>query len=278
MGKLAKGFKDFYNEINPATLTGAIDVIIIRQEDGSYKCSPFHVRFGKLGVIRSRERIVDIEINGQQCDLHMKLGDAGEAYFVEEIEDDGESSDDDSTIGVPTSSRSGKLEKTSESSSSSLLSTSELSSLKMTKSITSTNVTQPIEIMSRSLSTHTLKEQSSQAMQEETSQPIKVIVNEESSSSSLVKSSTAFFSDGEITPELTSPAVSRPPTPKSDTEIDPVSLANSGSTKLNKRQSLQAAESNQWRWSWGQLPERQNQQQSSINDSIASDLIGTNLS
>lgn len=274
MGKLAKGFKDFYNEINPATLTGAIDVIVIRQEDGSYKCSPFHVRFGKLGVIRSRERIVDIEINGQQCDLHMKLGDAGEAYFVEEIEDDGDSSDDDSTIGVVATSRSGKLEKTSESSSSSLLSTSELSSLKMTKSITSTNVTQPIEIMSRSLSTHTLKEQSSQVVQEETSQPIKVIVNEETSSASLVKSSTAFFSDGEITPELTSPAVSRPPTPKSDTEIDPVSMANGGNSKLNKRQSLQAAESNQWRWSWGQLPERQNQQQSSINDSISSDLIG----
>lgn len=50
--------KDFYNEINGATLTGAIDVIVVEQPDGSYNCSPFHVRFGKLGVLRSREKVV----------------------------------------------------------------------------------------------------------------------------------------------------------------------------------------------------------------------------
>ena len=38
--------------------SGAIDVIIIKQEDGSYVSSPFHVRFGKMGVLRSREKIV----------------------------------------------------------------------------------------------------------------------------------------------------------------------------------------------------------------------------
>ena len=51
-------FQDFYSEINAATLTGAIDVIVVQQEDGSYKCSPFHVRFGKLGVLKAREKIV----------------------------------------------------------------------------------------------------------------------------------------------------------------------------------------------------------------------------
>lgn len=30
---------------------------------------------------------VDIEINGEPVDLHMKLGDNGEAFFVEENED-----------------------------------------------------------------------------------------------------------------------------------------------------------------------------------------------
>ncbi len=29
---------------------------------------------------------VDIEINGESVDLHMKLGDNGEAFFVEENE------------------------------------------------------------------------------------------------------------------------------------------------------------------------------------------------
>lgn len=56
--KVFSNFKEFYSEINGATLTGAIDVIIVEQPDGTFLCSPFHVRFGKLGVLRSREKIV----------------------------------------------------------------------------------------------------------------------------------------------------------------------------------------------------------------------------
>ncbi|XP_038157675.1 phosphatidate phosphatase LPIN2-like isoform X2 [Cyprinodon tularosa] len=78
--------KELYRGLNPATLTGGIDVIVVRQPDGSFQCSPFHVRFGKLGVLRSKEKIVDIKINGEAVDLHMKLGDNGEAFFVEENE------------------------------------------------------------------------------------------------------------------------------------------------------------------------------------------------
>ncbi|KAG5671749.1 hypothetical protein PVAND_001929 [Polypedilum vanderplanki] len=82
--KVFRDFKEFYSEINAATLTGAIDVIVVEQPNGTYLCSPFHVRFGKLGVLRSREKIVDIEINGEPVDIHMKLGESGEAFFVEE--------------------------------------------------------------------------------------------------------------------------------------------------------------------------------------------------
>ncbi|XP_011299115.1 phosphatidate phosphatase LPIN3 isoform X2 [Fopius arisanus] len=89
IGKFISNFRDFYNEINAATLTGAIDVIVVEQEDGSFSCSPFHVRFGKLGVLRSREKVVDIEINGEPQQIHMKLGDSGEAFFVEEVPYDG---------------------------------------------------------------------------------------------------------------------------------------------------------------------------------------------
>ncbi|XP_075870462.1 phosphatidate phosphatase LPIN2 isoform X4 [Nelusetta ayraudi] len=78
--------KELYRGLNPATLTGGIDVIVVQQPDGSFQCSPFHVRFGKLGVLRSKEKIVDIEVNGEPVDLHMKLGDNGEAFFVEENE------------------------------------------------------------------------------------------------------------------------------------------------------------------------------------------------
>lgn len=58
IGRVFSNFRDFYNEINAATLTGAIDVIVVEQPDGTFTCSPFHVRFGKLGVLRSREKVV----------------------------------------------------------------------------------------------------------------------------------------------------------------------------------------------------------------------------
>ncbi|XP_055008109.1 phosphatidate phosphatase LPIN2 isoform X2 [Boleophthalmus pectinirostris] len=78
--------KQLYKDINQATLSGCIDVVVVRQRDGTYQCSPFHVRFGKLGVLRSKEKVIDIEINGEPVDLHMKLGDNGEAFFVQETE------------------------------------------------------------------------------------------------------------------------------------------------------------------------------------------------
>lgn len=58
LGKFIDNFRYVYKEINAATLTGAIDVIVVEQPDGTYTCSPFHVRFGKIGVLRSREKIV----------------------------------------------------------------------------------------------------------------------------------------------------------------------------------------------------------------------------
>ncbi|KAM8774034.1 phosphatidate phosphatase LPIN3 isoform 1-T1 [Rhynchonycteris naso] len=82
--------KELYQGLNPATLSGCIDVLVVKQVDGSFRCSPFHVRFGKLGVLRSREKVVDIEINGEPVDLHMKLGDSGEAFFVQELDSDEE--------------------------------------------------------------------------------------------------------------------------------------------------------------------------------------------
>ncbi|KAB0405887.1 hypothetical protein E2I00_010036 [Balaenoptera physalus] len=51
--------KGLYQGLNPATLTGGIDVLV-----------------------------VDIEINGEPVDLHMKLGDSGEAFFIQELESD----------------------------------------------------------------------------------------------------------------------------------------------------------------------------------------------
>ncbi|ETE62173.1 hypothetical protein L345_12073, partial [Ophiophagus hannah] len=86
-GQVFVTVKELYKGLNPATLSGCIDIIVIRQPNGNLQCSPFHVRFGKMGVLRSKEKVVDIEINGESVDLHMKLGDNGEAFFVEETDD-----------------------------------------------------------------------------------------------------------------------------------------------------------------------------------------------
>ena len=57
---IVRNVKEFYSEINAATLTGAIDVIVVEQEDGTFRSSPFHVRFGKLGVLKAKEKIVSL--------------------------------------------------------------------------------------------------------------------------------------------------------------------------------------------------------------------------
>ena len=44
-------------DYNAATLSGAIDIIAVKRDDGSIDCTPFHVRFGKFQVFRSREKV-----------------------------------------------------------------------------------------------------------------------------------------------------------------------------------------------------------------------------
>ncbi|KAI4890506.1 hypothetical protein NFI96_011441, partial [Prochilodus magdalenae] len=85
-GQVLVTVRELYKGLNQATLSGCIDVVVVQQPDGTFQCSPFHVRFGKLGVLRSREKVIDIEVNGSPVDLHMKLGDNGEAFFVQETQ------------------------------------------------------------------------------------------------------------------------------------------------------------------------------------------------
>ncbi|KAL1836319.1 hypothetical protein VTJ49DRAFT_5314 [Mycothermus thermophilus] len=76
-----------WNSINPATLSGAIDVIVVEREDGSLACSPFHVRFGKFSLLRPYEKKVEFTVNGVKQPYPMKLGEGGEAFFVFETSD-----------------------------------------------------------------------------------------------------------------------------------------------------------------------------------------------
>ena len=84
VGKLVTSVSDFYRDLNPATLTGAMDVIVVEDEEtGERACTPFHVRIGKLNLMRPQDKRVDFQVNGERIEgVEMKVGEAGEAFFV----------------------------------------------------------------------------------------------------------------------------------------------------------------------------------------------------
>ncbi|KNA09772.1 hypothetical protein SOVF_150530 isoform B [Spinacia oleracea] len=72
---------------------GAVDIIVVQQQDGSFRSTPWYVQFGKFqGVLKGAEKVVRIKVNGVEASFHMNLDNSGEAYFVGEV-DSGESSE-----------------------------------------------------------------------------------------------------------------------------------------------------------------------------------------
>ncbi|XP_043696573.1 phosphatidate phosphatase PAH1-like [Telopea speciosissima] len=65
---------------------GAVDVIVVEQQDGTYRSTPWYVRFGKFqGVLKGSEKIVRISVNGVEAGFHMYLDNSGEAYLIAEV-------------------------------------------------------------------------------------------------------------------------------------------------------------------------------------------------
>lgn len=66
---------------------GAVDVIVVQQQDGTFRSTPWYVRFGKFqGVLKGAEKIVRINVNGIDANFHMYLDNSGEAYFIKEVD------------------------------------------------------------------------------------------------------------------------------------------------------------------------------------------------
>jgi phosphatidate phosphatase PAH1 len=57
----------------------------VEQSDGSFKSTPFYVKFGKIGVLKAKEKTVDIEINGVEISQSMVLDDYGIAHFPNKV-------------------------------------------------------------------------------------------------------------------------------------------------------------------------------------------------
>nr|XP_025886636.1 phosphatidate phosphatase PAH2-like isoform X2 [Solanum lycopersicum] len=80
---------------------GAVDIIVVEQPDGSLKTSPWYVRFGKFqGVLKAREKVVNIAVNGVEAGFHMYLDGRGRAFFIKDVDiEDGESFSSSSSSG-----------------------------------------------------------------------------------------------------------------------------------------------------------------------------------
>ncbi|XP_067878806.1 phosphatidate phosphatase LPIN1 [Heterodontus francisci] len=276
-GQVFVTVKELYKGLNPATLSGCIDIIVVQQPDGSLQCSPFHVRFGKLGVLRSREKVVDIEINGEPVQLQMKLGDNGEAFFVQETTN--------RKVNVPlhlatspiiTSEGAARNEGTVANS---LLDRQRnLSSTGSTQTSIAIHVTQasPENQMSSSFVKKRRKrrrksrvdsvkrDDNGDTSENEDMFPIEISSEEEVPITEPTRISTYTHSDKQLHVSTSvnfsqlfvhplsdsecssrhSPSTSRPPTPNSDSE-----LVNKQSERGMKRINMQM------HWAWGELPQ-----------------------
>ncbi|KAM5316175.1 phosphatidate phosphatase LPIN1 isoform 3-T3 [Glossophaga mutica] len=273
-GQVFVTVKELYKGLNPATLSGCIDIIVVRQPNGSLQCSPFHVRFGKMGVLRSREKVVDIEINGESVDLHMKLGDNGEAFFVQETDNDQEvipmhlatspilsegasrmecqlrRNSVDRARGLDASTPAPVLAPSEAPSGGSSVKKrrkrrrkSQLDSLKRDDN-TNTSEDEDMFPIEMSSDEETDPLDSSRSLSNDM-QPFQEDVPKENLSSVLTYPQSASYpnSDREWSPS-TSPSGSRPSTPKSDSEL--VSKSADRTAQKNNLEML---------WLWGELPQ-----------------------
>lgn len=309
---------NFYKEINSATLNGAIDVVMVQQPDGRIMSGPFHVRFGKLGVLRAKEKVVDIEINGRLVeDVHMKLGEAGEAFFVEAAESNDvpeylatspipnslqfmeqglqklklalNENMDDLDKATQTDVTAGQVE---------LLSPKKMDApidINFEKNYEQLRNTPPKDDHHLSSSTQTIEEElfplknSKFLKRMKTKRAKKYVTNSDevfnldnvgndlhtpfnfpqldSDKWSAVDPEIHPFSDGDLTPQ-TSPASSRSPSPKSDTEFEVQIRAETGAQTNLTGDKFQVI--NELSWEWGELPK------STSTTPVAIDKDGTN--
>lgn len=68
--------------VNKSLFSGSIDIIAIESENGEIHSNAFHVRFGSLKILNSKEKTIDIYVNEKKTSVKMKLSSSGDAYFM----------------------------------------------------------------------------------------------------------------------------------------------------------------------------------------------------
>uniref|UniRef100_A0A674NC27 phosphatidate phosphatase n=1 Tax=Takifugu rubripes TaxID=31033 RepID=A0A674NC27_TAKRU len=238
-GQVLVTVKELYKGINQATLSGCIDVVVVRQRDGTYQCSPFHVRFGKLGVLRSKEKVIDIEVNGEPVNLHMKLGDNGEAFFVQESEQQNLVPAHLATSPIPTESHLFWISEV------------EQRTAKIEDDVADPDdPPEPLSTLATKKKKRRRKKHKGDPRREELTPPISVppAAAAAASTSSVTGQNEEIFemdlsSDEEAATHVSSHGLSQAFSPKSDSEL-----------VVRPSESLLRAESHM-QWTWGEFPE-----------------------
>jgi len=70
------------SRLNPATLSGAIDVLIVEQDDGTLHSTDWFFRFGKLKLPLCGEREVGLYVNWKKVDWNIVLTHIGQGLFA----------------------------------------------------------------------------------------------------------------------------------------------------------------------------------------------------
>ncbi|XP_019365343.1 PREDICTED: phosphatidate phosphatase LPIN3 isoform X3 [Gavialis gangeticus] len=215
--------KELYKGLNPATLTGCIDIIVVRQPDGSFQCSPFHVRFGKLGVLRSKEKVGNIP--SRLCTSPIPLEESP-----------------DHTAGSSQEPGVSKLSLSGETETSTSNMTLRKKRRRKKKPKRKEAADSTVEEQEGTGSERSLEEKHKQLTPSESVYFSFTDLPEEEIGPSLSKEIYPY-SDGEVAP-LESLSPSRPASPKSDSELE---IKPAEPSSLGAESHMQ--------WAWGRLPQ-----------------------
>jgi phosphatidate phosphatase LPIN len=72
-----------WDRVNPSTLSGALDIVVVEHADGRLRSSAWHVRFGKLGLLHHSGKLITILINGKSAPFQMYVDAEGRGRFFE---------------------------------------------------------------------------------------------------------------------------------------------------------------------------------------------------
>lgn len=73
-----------YNNINPITLSGVNDIMVVKAADGRLRCSPFQIRLSRLKFTSAKNQ-VHILVNGKLTEIDMTITSQGDLFFEKQI-------------------------------------------------------------------------------------------------------------------------------------------------------------------------------------------------